>query len=455
VEFIMVEQADYRLAFILPKSRQLLGIEASRAAELPRISIPMCERPARELTHAIEAKWHIRTIVVDILTGTSVLVPCAIIEVRHPSWQFSVHGFSAVNLATVSGASLSEDERHTLASLLSGEDTHRGPFSRLGWIEEAQEWILEAVPEGDIQFNGEFLQLNGGGSFALLRLGTIQGPAYWLKAVGPPNEREFQITRTLAQLFPKHLPSVVTMREDWSAWVMRDAGRPLRDSFSIDALEQTVACLAELQTESISRLDSLLAAGCLGGGIRVLQEHLSELTEYLEEAMDQQTSTTVPRLEKQRLHQLKCVLCQSCSRILDLNIPDTLIHNDINTGNILCCGTRCVFTDWAEACIGNPFVTFQHLAAQVATRCGDTSPWIAQMTRLYKPLWLEYLDDAAIDKALAITPILAIASYLYGRGDWLRSPQRNEPTYQSYTRSLARHIDQAARSPQLVEALCH
>jgi len=52
-------------------------------------------------------------------------------------------------------------------------------------------------------------------------------------------------------------------------------------------------------------------------------------------------------------------------------------------------------------------------------------------------------------------PILAAASTLYGRGDWLHSPRRNDPRRQSYARSLARHMDRAAREPRLLEALCH
>ena len=51
-------------------------------------------------------------------------------------------------------------------------------------------------------------------------------------------------------------------------------------------------------------------------------------------------------------------------------------------------------------------------------------------------------------------PILAAASTLYGRGDWLTSPRRDDQCRQSYARSLARHMDRAAREPSLVEALC-
>jgi len=58
----MDNHTEYRLAFILPESRQLLGIQNSGDVELPRISVPMWQRPAEQLTRLIEETWNIRTL---------------------------------------------------------------------------------------------------------------------------------------------------------------------------------------------------------------------------------------------------------------------------------------------------------------------------------------------------------------------------------------------------------
>jgi len=50
----MIEQTDYRLAFVLPHSRQLLGIPGSGPADLPDLSISLRERAAEQLTTLIE-----------------------------------------------------------------------------------------------------------------------------------------------------------------------------------------------------------------------------------------------------------------------------------------------------------------------------------------------------------------------------------------------------------------
>lgn len=449
----MTDHMDYRLALILPEFRQLLGIKGSDTAQFPHVTIPKWERPAEQLTRLIEEKWQIKTIVLDVLAGSLTAAPLAVIEVRSLSPQFEREELRPIDPDRIGRGSVSEDDRHTLVSILSGDDARRSPFCRIGWIEEAQRWIRGAVRNRTCNFTEDILQLSVCGRFALVRFGTEEGPAYWLKAVGTPNEHEFPITKALGERFPNHLPTIVAMRDDWNAWVMEEAGQPLRDSFTLPSIERAAIGLAELQRETIDHLDPLRAAGCLDRSIPVLATHLPEIMEYLEDAMNRQTSTKVPRIEASRLRELESILRDACSRMQNVGVPDTLIHNDINTGNILLTRSRCVFTDWAEAYIGNPFLSFQHLCAQISAGSDHAEAWLPQVRNAYKKLWLEWLTESAIDQAFALMPILAIASYLYGRGAWLHSSSRDNPQFQGYSRSLARCMDRAARAPQLLEAL--
>lgn len=234
---------------------------------------------------------------------------------------------------------------------------------------------------------------------------------------------------------------------------MEDAGKPLCDSFTLPALEQAVVALVELQMLSTEHIQDLLVAGCFDQRAAVLKVHLGELIAYLGEVMASQTSTRVPRLGYCRLRELGSMVNDACSRMEDLRIPVTLIHNDINPGNILFNGTHCVFADWAEACIGNPFSTFQQLIEQVATQT-HANEWDSRLKSLCRNQWLNVLTESQIEGALAISPLLAIASYLFGRGTWLTSSHRADARSLSYTRSLARYLDRAARTPEVREALC-
>jgi hypothetical protein len=375
----MPEQTEYRLALILPESRQLLGIRSGETAELPRLSIPSWERPVEQLTRIAEEQWKIKSIVLDFLSGKPGTATCAVMEVRNAPMHSWFEGFHPVSPEELSESSLGEEERGSLLRLLSGDDTDGFPFSRVGWIDEARQWIQQEVRDREIHFNGDILQLNTGGGFALIRFGSESGPAYWLKAAGEPNAHEFGITTTLANLFPDYLPRLVAAREDWNAWVTEDAGGTLRSQSALPLLEQAVQRLTELQLKSIDYAEALMSKGFALQNISTLQMQLEALMEYLEEAMGRQTSTRVPPLLRSRLYELRSILDRSCSTMIDLQIPDTLVHNDLNVGNILYKESQCVFTDWAETFIGNPFITRQcQLLGSVMGAYLPVGYWIVQ-----------------------------------------------------------------------------
>jgi hypothetical protein len=245
----------------------------------------------------------------------------------------------------------------------------------------------------------------------------------------------------------------VAAREDWNAWITEEAGKPIGDSCSLSKLESAVVSMAELQIESIGYTQDLLAAGCVDQRCTVLKAQTDAVIRFLEDAMELQTSVKVPRLGKHRLREIGKIIDDAYARMRELGVPDTLIHNDLSLGNILYDGSKCVFADWAEAYIGNPFLTFQQLLQHVSReKCG--SGWGSQLKTIYKQRWTTVLGVRTVDCALALAPLLAVASYLYGRGTWLASSRRDDPELQSYARSLARHMDKAAQEPQLLEALC-
>jgi aminoglycoside phosphotransferase (APT) family kinase protein len=171
--------------------------------------------------------------------------------------------------------------------------------------------------------------------------------------------------------------------------------------------------------------------------------------------MELQTSMRVLPLGVARLAEIGTILKDACGAMQRLNIPATVIHNDLSRGNILLAEDHCVFTDWCEASVGNPFLALQHLLLLLPRGEKDAEVGRFDVMCAYKQRWLDSLTPRQIDQAFALMPVLAMVSHLYGRGDWLRSTRRAEPQIQGYARSLARHMDRATRNPSLLEALCH
>jgi aminoglycoside phosphotransferase (APT) family kinase protein len=178
-----------------------------------------------------------------------------------------------------------------------------------------------------------------------------------------------------------------------------------------------------------------------------LRSHIDAVISFLIEAMARQTSTKADPLSTIRLLELGQFLDNACARQAELDLPDTLVHNDLNTGNILWDGKKCVFTDWCEAAIGNPFLSCERLCQLnlVHAEC---------VRNAYRECWSERLSMERINEAIVLGPLLAVYACLYGRGDWLNNTREVRPNFESYARSLARHMDRAARNPILMEMLC-
>jgi hypothetical protein len=106
--------------------------------------------------------------------------------------------------------------------------------------------------------------------------------------------------------------------------------------------------------------------------------------------------------------------------------------------------------------VGNPLITFEHLLLlNQGAPPGRRELNAHKLKDRYRATLSKVCDPQVIDEGLLYSPVLAAYSALYGRGGWLSTstPIRNDPPRQAYVRNLARHIDLAAKDPQLLESL--
>jgi hypothetical protein len=432
---------EYRVVIVQPESHGVLALASAGIFRLPRVRIPSMTRPARELQKAIKATWGITAFILGTCVAPDGASPCAVAELR--SRQVS-SDFEEVALDRIMSSELTSEERHDCQFLFEGKSAL--PVTRMGWIDDAIDWAASVTgrrfsAENDVE------QLNAGGGFVLLRLCSDDGKSYWLKATGVPNLHELSITSCLSGLHPEFLPKLVAIRNDWNAWLTEDAGEQLSAPAAGAVFVKAIKSFASLQTRTIGTVDILLAAGAFDQHIPVLRCHLDDVVAFLIDAMARQTSAKVAPLRRHRVLELGEILGDALCQLEALAIPDALIHNDLNLGNILYDGTRCVFTDWSEAAVGNPFLSFERF--RLLNRNSE-----GELMRVYSEGWREYRSQTIIDRVYQLMPLLSIFTYLYGRGDWLVDTSKVTPQFESYARSLARHMDRAAQSPELQEALC-
>jgi hypothetical protein len=421
---------------------------------LPRVFVPRWSRFAGQVQSEIERRWGLKTILLDCFydaSGADQMIAAEVIaEDRLDVWhkEFSWTAFDNIPDFEISGR-----DRAEVQHLLTAGATGRGPFSRLGWTDELLNWVAGTADLSDSQISGELRQLNASADHTLIRIGRQDDFPFWFKAVGATEINEFQLTATVARLFPEYVPTVVASREDWNGWLMKHEGWTL-DQFGSPyshRLEQVGKTLADLQRASIMHVDTLIAEGFQDLRGAALRTAMNELMPQFEEAVRAQTSDSVPPVDITRVRELRLILDDAASRLEQLGIPDALVHNDLSVGNILL-GTRCVFTDWAGAAVGNPFVALENLRVHLS-QDGRTAKWMPYIVEAYRKRWRTLVPDGHIEQALSLTPLITLATHLCRHKDCLVSDRPYNPGFQGYMRSLLRQMDHAARSMRNVIAL--
>jgi hypothetical protein len=447
-------QELYKLLLVDPKRSVALLTSSKSELTLPLVSIPRYGRPAEHIVSELKAQFQLEAIVIDWVDCGGSEPLYALVEVRTTHGTTFPDVLLPVALDSLQPGLIPEALGAMLETALGTDGVADGPFSRFGWIDEVEEWARVGIRSEDPITFTRADQVNASASFSLVRFEAADGRAFWFKAVGAPNTREFFITSFLVKHCPEYLPSVIGMRSDWNAWIMKEAGSSLHRSTDLLDFERVVRRLAEIQKILLGRSSELLEAQCSDHRSETLAAHVDEIFDYLVEVMALQETTKVPRLSEGRLQVIRRLVGEACVALRAADIPDTLMHSDISPGSILADGSNYVFTDWCEANVGNPFITFEQLCAHVLRKTSHPDLWTNRLRHIYKSSWSEVLTDRQIEIGFGLTPLVSVFSYLYGRGGWLQSDRRYDTAFQSYARSLARHMDKAAEKSTFLEALC-
>jgi hypothetical protein len=334
------------------------------------------------------------------------------------------------------------------------EDSSPGPFARLGWFRELREWVRRVIEPQGLHLSDNFRQMNASSSFSLLRFET-DGPALWFKAVGEPNEKEFPITCSLAQLFPEYLPPILATRPDCKGWLAREAeGRKLDETEEITLWRAAATTLARLQIESIDHRTRLLSAGARDLGGVALAPLVQPFIGMMTQLMEKQTKALPAVLSREELFSLGACIRSALTELDAIGIPQTLGHLDLNPGNIIVSPTRCVFLDWVEAYVGNPFLSFEYLLEHLRGSTGMAAPVEAMLIESYCTQWTRVISPKALREAVRLAPLLAAFAYAMGNEVWNDPRRLQEPATAGYLRSLARRMNREANKLTHRRSVC-
>jgi hypothetical protein len=437
-------QTNYRLAVLQPASSCVLAERHGGEIALPRISVPQSTRSVRQIQRIIGLQWGVSAAVLEFMSDGNG-APLCIAELLSP---LTPSGLVVVPIAGLEDSEINSRESEVMQETASGDPGSRGPLSRVGWLNDAAMWIQANAGAG-VELTGEIEQYNAGGGFALVRFISVDGSSFWIKAVGKPNLREFPVTKILASACPDSLPVLLAVRDEWNGWLMEGAGRPLDAVPSQELLDHAVSAMAKLQIMASLHVDSLLRAGARDHRAAVLQDETRRFVPFLDEAMQHQSTTKVPRIAASRLEEIGIIIEDACGVLASSGIPDTVVHNDLNSGNILFQRKHCRFIDWCEVSIGSPFLALQNLLRLAASGSVGGGYATDTLRRIYSECWMNVLTEKQLETGLALAPLVAVVSHLAGYLDFLSSPTQTDDRQLGYVRSLTRHLDRETHSPEL------
>jgi hypothetical protein len=435
----------YRLMLFNCEGTDVLLQRANSTYALPEVRIPRFMRPADQITSLLRDTWGIPTILLfSCLIESAPAKPhYAILEACKRGWQVPPDfewvpiQQSTFYLTDYSEASLLQASNARALQPYFGIDP--APFSRLGWVHRLFDWVKVTVAPLGIEPTA-VSQVNGSETFSLLRFDTTKQPL-WFKAVGKPNLHEFPITLTLSRLFPDYLPKILGSDALLNGWLMQSGGEATLDNVGNFNAWRNAACrLAQLQIESMSHTAEILGAGCHNLGMDTLTSLVDPFFEVMTGLMRQQAKNSPPPLTQAELTKVSSAIKDALRLLADIGIPETLGHNDFNPGNILVEGDRCVFTDWAEAQIGHPFLTFELFIAHLRQSCPSLAAQELSLRKTYSECWLSVASDEMVERASQVSPLIALYSYAIAGQVWCNPTRLAAPQMAGYLRGLARRM---------------
>jgi hypothetical protein len=296
--------------------------------------------------------------------------------------------------AAVAEADLLEDDRALLLAHFETAEP-RAPWTRVGWLAEATEWIEESLAALDRAPTRPVEQVRTWALSAVLRVPTSED-AVFFKATAdlPLFVDEGRVMAGLARLFPRNVPRPLAVDRPRRWMLLEDAGPALGWDAPTEERASVLVTFGRMQATAARDVEGLLAMGCIDRRPAWLAREVSLLL------ADDVALTGLDEEEISKLRADEPVLVELCERLAASFVPDSIAHGDLHLGNVARAGGSYVFFDWSDACLTHPFLDLidvfreEDTATRDALRDAYLSAWaehgsteqLLSLWRLAEPL---------------------------------------------------------------------
>jgi hypothetical protein len=283
----------------------------------------------------------------------------------------------------------------------------RSPWALLGWHEQAVQWITDRLHQQAVTITGPIEQFYLWNITSVLKAPTTGGD-YYFKAAHPMFPHEARLSLTLSEEYPGRVPHVVAADFERNWFLMKGfEGKKLGEvEEDPKAWEQAARLFAQIQVESVERVEEYLALGCLD---RRLPRFPALLDELLNDEASLRTDPEVD-LPGEWMELLRGFQPQFLERVRELDefqIPPSLLHGDLHPFNIVLAEEGPLIFDWSDSAIGPPFF-------DLLTDRNDVSR-LPDLVNVYLEPWIAFAPmdrlKAAFDLSQKLLPFYHVMSY--------------------------------------------
>ena len=270
-----------------------------------------------------------------------------------------------------------------------------------GWLATVRAWIDQQLVQLGYVQAGPIEQVVVWMWSTVVRVPTTTGNLY-LKATASVFDFEPVLTRMVAQLVPSSVPHVLAIDRQRCWMLMTDAGTGFRSGPHDPARsEEALRQYAQMQIKLAAHAETLKAVGCPDRRLHLLPQLYQEIlaaTPFL--LIDQPKG--LPRDQYAQLLALVPQVEAMCEELASYNIPESLHHDDLHSGNMIDSGERYVFIDLAESCLTHPFCSLFIVLRDAKYTLKYDDQALGRLRQAYLAAWEGYEPMERLQRAFEL-----------------------------------------------------
>jgi hypothetical protein len=268
------------------------------------------------------------------------------------------------------------------------------PWAERGWHAQVEAWLAAEMERLGRPLTGPVEQVRVWELSCVLRAPTTAGDVWFKTSIASPLfVNEGVVMRTLARLFPDHVPAPLAVEPERGWMVLASFGTRVGWDASLDAVEVVARTFARMQVEAAGHVDLLLAAGCHD---RRLDRLAARAEAWLPEvgadgrlpAMDAATWLTGD--EAAALAAALPRIRAACEELAALAVPSSLVHGDLHLANVAEGPRGPLIFDWTDACVAHPFLDLATIRRGTGEVDEAEEELRARLRAAYLPAWSSF-----------------------------------------------------------------